>query len=283
MKTSNTNYLAITALFSLFMVAQSLSVFAEEKPLWEIGAGLTVLNLPNYRGSAETDLLTLPFPYLVYRGKKFRMDRNGMRGNLFNNDRLSLEISASASPPVNSSDNPLRESMPDLDPTFEIGPRLKLVLKNYDNAAKLSLEMPLRAMLSTDFTNLRYQGWLFHPNLNLDIPHLYNGWKLGIQLGPIYGNSQYHDYFYGVDSSFATATRQQFTTKSGYSGFAFLTAATKRYEHLWVGAFLRYDNLSGTDISSSPLVNDNETLIMGAAIAWVFSTSSSLVAVDDDN
>ncbi|HWH49052.1 MAG TPA: MipA/OmpV family protein, partial [Burkholderiales bacterium] len=39
-----------------------------EFPLWEAGAGVAVIDFPDYRGSNERRVIALPIPYLVYRG-----------------------------------------------------------------------------------------------------------------------------------------------------------------------------------------------------------------------
>jgi outer membrane scaffolding protein for murein synthesis (MipA/OmpV family) len=41
---------------------------ADEKPLWELGAGVTALAFPDYRGSDQTRNYVFPIPYVIYRG-----------------------------------------------------------------------------------------------------------------------------------------------------------------------------------------------------------------------
>ncbi len=267
-------------LFIIFLIivpAFLQTLYAEEKPLWEAGFGLTTIQLPNYKGSSETGAILLPFPYIVYRGENFRMDKEGIRGKLFNTDRITLEVSINASPPVDSSDSILREGMPDLDPTFEFGPRLKVLIHELSGTGKVTLEFPFRGVFSTDFTRLDHEGWIFHPNLNIDLPHLYRDWNLGLKLGPMFADKQYHDYFYGVDSSYTTPQRTQFETKNGYSGTTFIAGISKRYSRHWIGAFVRYDNLAGADFTTSPLVDDNDSVMAGVGFAWVFAKSSKMI------
>jgi outer membrane protein len=52
----------------LLIVSSPVRVLCEEKPLWEIGVGLAVLQMPDYRGSDKYRGYLLPYPYLVYRG-----------------------------------------------------------------------------------------------------------------------------------------------------------------------------------------------------------------------
>jgi outer membrane protein len=106
---------------------------AAEKPLWELGVGMSALSFPDYRGSDETSLYAMPFPYIVYHGDFLKADRHGIRGTLFDNDRIELNVSVAASLPVNSDENRARQGMPDLQPTLEIGPSLDLNLWRSDN------------------------------------------------------------------------------------------------------------------------------------------------------
>jgi hypothetical protein len=67
-------------------------------------------------------------------------------------------------------------------------------------------------------------GWVFSPNLNLDITDLpaMPGWNLGFLAGPIYATEAQHDYLYGVPPDYATASRPAYHTDNGYSGSQFL-------------------------------------------------------------
>ena len=93
---------------------------AEERPLWELGAGGFAFAQPDYRGADEGRGYVLPIPYVAYRGDRFRVDREGIRGLLFESDRVEFDLSLFATPPVKSNDNTARAGMNDLDPTIEI-------------------------------------------------------------------------------------------------------------------------------------------------------------------
>ena len=94
---------------------------AEQAPLWEAGIGVAALTLPAYRGADKTHQFVLPLPHFTYRGDIFKADRHGVRGQLFDSDRVDLTVSASASPPTRSDDVAARANMPDLQPTVELG------------------------------------------------------------------------------------------------------------------------------------------------------------------
>ena len=109
-------------LAALLLAALAPSARAEPKPKWELGAGATVLRLPDYRGSDESRGYVYPLPYFVYRGEFLRLDREGLRGVLIESDRVEFDLSLFGSLPVDSSKNLARAGMPDLDPVLEIGP-----------------------------------------------------------------------------------------------------------------------------------------------------------------
>jgi len=262
----------------------SLPATAAERPLWELGAGVGVLSLPSWRGSDVTRTYVLPVPYFIYHGEFLRADRRGVRGVIFDSDRMDLGISLSGSPPVGSSHSSARDGMPELKATGEIGPQLDLSLwRSADRERTLRLILPLRAAFTLTGSPDPI-GWVFSPALNLDVADIaaLPGWKLGLRTGPIYATRRQHAYFYEVTPAQATATRPAWTAGGGYSGSQFLAALSKRFPAYWVGGYLRYDNLQGAAFEDSPLVARNHYLAGGVAVAWIIGESGRRVQVDED-
>ncbi|HET9463602.1 MAG TPA: MipA/OmpV family protein [Thiobacillus sp.] len=253
--------------------------FAAEKPLWELGAGISALSLPDYRGSDQTSLYPIPFPYLVYRGEFLKADRHGIRGTFFGGDRIELNLSLGASLPVNSDDNRARQGMPDLQPTVELGPSLDLNLwRTPDRRTRLDLRLPVRTAVTVK-GGMDDVGWVFSPRLNLDIADVAGlpGWNLGLLAGPIYGSERNHDYFYSVAPQYATAGRPAFDAKGGYAGTQFMMTTSKRYPKYWLGAFARWDSLKDAVFADSPLVKSEHYFAAGVGIAWILGESSTRV------
>lgn len=121
--------------------------------------------------------------------------------------------------------------------------------------------------------------WVLAVVALLDLRELH-GWDTSIGAGPIFADEGYHDYYYGVSSAFATASRSAYEGKAGYSGISILIGTRRRFGRLWVGAFLRYDNLAGAAFEDSPLFETEHVFIAGAGIAWVFWQSEESVAAD---
>jgi MipA family protein len=268
------------AWFIVPLAGLSLNAAADSFPLWEAGAGLSLIQFPDYRGSDERQFYALPIPYFVYRGDFLKVDRQKIRGLFFSRDWAELDFSISGSVPVKSSENDARRGMDDLDPTLEFGPSFNIHLhKNADSTTELDLRLPLRTVFATDFRSLRQTGWVFEPRLNLDLRDtpLGPGWNVGFAAGPLFGTRRNYQYFYGVDSQFATPNRRAYQSRGGYGGIQVLAAVSKRYPKFWVGGFASLTNLSGTAYEDSPLVKTKNSFAAGVAVSWIFKESKAMV------
>ena len=259
------------------------SAFCAEKPLWELGAGVALLRMPDYRGSDESRLYLLPYPYIIYRCDILRVDRERISGRIFKTDRLLLDVSIHGSVPVDSSKNSARSGMPDLDPTFEIGPSLNIkLLENKQDRYKLNLTLPVRAAFSTDFSSVSRQGWVVNPKLNFEkddiIPE--TGLNLGISAGPMFANSDYHSYYYTVEPVYATASRPSYSAGGGYSGSAITVGLNKEFKQLVFNAFVSMDFLQGSVYEDSPLVKTKNSVMCGLTVSWIFLKSEKLVSTE---
>lgn len=267
------------ALAGLTLTAQA----AEEKPLWEVGAGVAAFSFPAYRGSDETNNFLMPVPLFSYHGNFFKADRHGIRASFFDSDRLDLTVSLALSPPAASEDIKARAGMPDLEPTFEIGPQMDVTFWRSENRARfVKLLLPLRAAITVEGSP-KDIGFVFHPKLNMDITDLPGmpGWNLGMLAGPLFGDKRQHAYYYNVAPQYATASRPAYEANSGYAGMQYLVALSKRFPKYWVGSFVRYDNLSGATFEDSPLVRQKDYFAAGVVVTWILGESSTRVLVDD--
>ncbi|MDB5763836.1 MAG: MipA/OmpV family protein [Herminiimonas sp.] len=256
---------------------------AEPLPLWEAGAGVATLKLPDYRGSDQTTSYILPIPYLVYRGEFLKADRNGVRTMLFANDTVEVNFSVNGTLPVNSKDNAARRGMPDLKPTVELGANVSVNLwKSAAQDMKLDFRAPMRTAITVE-SSPRQIGWLFSPSLNLDVrnPAGFSGWNLGILAAPLFNSRKYNAHFYSVSSTEAATGRPAYVATGGYSGTQITMALSRRFARHWVGGFLRYDTLAGAVFADSPLVRQRSAMSAGVAVTWMFGESSTLVNVNE--
>jgi outer membrane scaffolding protein for murein synthesis (MipA/OmpV family) len=272
-------------LFIIFLGVACAVVFsaasADELPLWEAGFGITGLSMPDYRGSDEQRGYVFPLPYVVYRGEILRWDRKGIYGLLFESDRVQFNISADASIPLKSEKNAARAGMRDLDGAVQIGPSLEICLfKNCDADRIVQIRLPVRAVFATDFSRVYGSGFVVNPQLNFDYRNIGpgGGWNFGFALGPLYATEKYHDFYYEVSQKDELPDiRPVYDARGGYSGFLLVSALSKRFEHVWFGAFARFDRLNGAVFEDSPLVKRKYSAMAGFGIAWVFGESHSLV------
>ncbi len=273
---------AVALLHAVLAAAGATGALAEQLPLWEAGAGVTVLSFPDYRGSNERQTWVLPFPYIIYRGEFLQADERRMRGLFYKTDRLELDVSFNGSVPVDSGENDARRGMPDLDGTLEIGPALNIkLMETGDRRTRMELRLPVRGVFASDFSYIRHVGWMFQPHVNVDIrdPLGNAGWKLGMLAGPVFSDRRHNRYFYTVEPAFATAARPVYSAGGGYGGVQLIAALSKRYGQFWVGAFVKFDSLHGAAIADSPLVKDKQGVAGGFSIAWIFGESRTRVEV----
>ncbi len=269
---------ALVALASLPIAGR-----ADQKPLWEAGLGVGGLWLPDYRGSDESRGYVLPFPYLIYRGDSLKADREGVRAEFLDDDRVRFEIAVNASQPVRSSSNRARQDMPDLKGSFEIGPALSVNLwRDADRKARVDFRLPVSVgvTLGGGFQGI---GWQTSPRVNLDVsdPFGQAGWNLGIATGPVFQSRRRNAYFYDVTPDYARPDRPAYRSSGGYAGSQFVVALSKRFERWWVGGFVRADTLKGATFEDSPLVSKRSAFAAGLGAAYVFGQSARMVEVAD--
>jgi outer membrane scaffolding protein for murein synthesis (MipA/OmpV family) len=258
------------------------SAHAEHLPLWELGIGIGSLHTPHYRGSdSEADLL-LPFPYVVYRGSFLQVDsEEGVRGRLFNNEGVRIDLSLAGNVPVPDTDEGARSDMDALDPLLEIGAELIIDLWSASERDHgISFNVPLRLVYSVGDPLLEYQGVTLSPYLNYIIRQEDQGllWRYNASVGPVFANSRYHDYFYQVDPEFVTPQRPEYHADSGYGGSRVTLSVTRHAQKFMIGAFARYDNLDGAVFEDSPLVETREYFVFGMVFAWILGASDETVA-----
>ena len=192
---------------------------APTKPLWELGAVAGGIYSPDYPAADKNSLHGLALPFLIYRGDFFRMGRDSIaKGVFIENDYTELNVSLAASFNANSSENNARRGMPDLDYLAEIGPQLKIKIGEL-YGGKTELQLPVRAVFSTDFGRIDQRGWLFNPKVSHERKNIFNSSiDMSSSIGSSFATKKLHEYFYRVEPRFATATRPAYEADAGYLG-----------------------------------------------------------------
>ncbi len=266
------------AALALLACGTATAAGVEKKPLWEIGLAAGLFSLPQYPGSDERYLLPLGIPYLIYRGKILRADRKGVRGILYDGERLGFDLGFGFGLPVRNG-NEARDGMPDLRLTGQVGPRLNWRFAVPEGAPAVGLHVPVRYARDIGGKSL---GWVAEPSLSIERRRLGPGGKgrLRADLGLLYASASYNDYYYGVDPVYATAGRPAYAARRGlHSLFAGLAASWQFSRRLNLGGFLRLRTLKPGVVSDSPLVREELALSAGVGFAWTFRQSQTRVEV----
>ena len=146
-------------------------------------------------------------------------DRGAARGIIVDDDRIEFDVGLDAAFPVDSDDNDAREGMNDLDFLLELGPRLTYRFLPPEDRDELDLAFAVRAVLSTDFGNLRYQGLTLNPSLTYRRnDFILDDMRGVVSLSPLFGFDGLNDYFYRVSPSEARPGRPAFEADDGYIG-----------------------------------------------------------------
>jgi hypothetical protein len=236
----------------------------------EIGLGLALVDTPDYPGSERRQLRLLPIPFLVYEGRWLRADREGLR--LISGSRLRLELSFDGAPPVDSAAGTIRDGMEERLPLLELGPAVRFIL--FDRAdQKLALRASFRPAIGCDLQHLRYLGHTVAPELRYDGRFVTHRSELNfaISIGPLFRSEGMHDYYYDVAAPDVRVWRPSYDAPGGYSGVRLLVTARLRVSSIWLGSFLRFEEVGSAVFSQSPLIETPGALTAGIGLAWVFS------------
>lgn len=263
---------SIAALYLLLQLNQHALADTETRTeLWELGVGIGSVYGPDYRGSDEYRNFTSIIPYVVYYGKIIRSDREGLKAEFFSTDRINFSLSASAYISPDSDENKRRENMPALGSTIELGPSLNFRLTGSDLRRGWHIHLPWRAVFAIGGDDNKMIGSVFHPQLVYT--DTFADWLLRYRAGAMFGSNSYHDYYYSVESQYATAERTEFNAAAGYSGFTTDLALSRQISisniKTRAAFFIRYDNLNNVEYSNSPLFMSEDVLRAGLALIWV--------------
>ena len=257
----------------------------EEAPLWEIGVGGGGIYTPDYPGSNQNHFWAIPFPFLIYRGEILHSDRRGgTRARLFQSSAYELNLSAGGALPSNSSQNDARAGMPNLEWLGELGPRLTVDLLAYTSGRTLRLGLPLRAAFASDFRRLRDVGYIFAPELLLDMPHLFGDRIDAFSLLTVsFADRRFNNYFYEIKADYAQPGRPAYSARSGYFQSDLAVGLTFPFDSLGLKVFTygSIQSLNGSVNENSPLVKTKFNSSVSLVLIWVFGKSERIVFTDD--
>ncbi len=266
-----TGFLTVTIL----LLASQVFANSKKPSIFEVGAGFSMVSLPHYAGSDESEYYALPFPYLIYQTDRVSLNREGLKGHLAEGSRWDLDLSLAGALPVNSDDNEARRGMPDLDWVGLAGPSLNYrILQTEVHSVKFMF--PVRMAAVTDFSRFETIGWQAAPGVRWehDFQSRDTNWRLIGDFSAYYQSNKFNDYFYSVDQTYVTPERDFYKAESGFAGTQTLLGITRRRGNFWTGAFIRYRSLNNAEFEDSPLVREKDNFYVGVAFAWIIHSQS---------
>lgn len=263
---------------SALHAAAAAEAGSEGLPLWELGIGAAAYHQPNYPGSDVRSTTGFPFPYIIYRGDWFRIDRS-LQGILYETQRLKASFSAGGTTVVDSDESDARRGMPDLDPTFELGPALSVLLTDPARPDNIWARAAIRTAVSVDTGDWDFnqQGWVLDTRLRYQRPLIGDALKLSTEVGASFADRKYIGYFYDVPPEFATPERPAFDSGSGYAGARLglgFSGVHRKWRWSLYGAYM---NFAGTPFEASPLLDSNHDFSLGLTVGWMFWQSERRV------
>lgn len=274
-------------LVTFLMMLNSSAAFAQvsqnflrdEQPQYELGAGLIMLNVPDYSGSSNNRIRFVPFPYYIYRGKYLRADDEGTRARLLTSKYHETGLSFSFNFPVRSGNNPTRAGMPDLDTLVGLGPRFLFRLLADETHQRLNLTFSVRAMFSVDADlHLTARGVSLQPGLNYWRKLRKTELTFFSGLNFEFGSAENNQFFYQVDPVFATPERPAFHAQAGLvesslsMGFGYNIV-----NNVFIFSSGSWRNLDLAKNRESPLVASRDNLAVVFGLVWTFYESKAKV------
>jgi MipA family protein len=251
----------------------------ERRPLLEIGVLGGGGWVPDYPAAGQNHWRALPAPYLIYRGELIRSSDRGVRGRLYRSGDLEFSLSFNAAFAARSRDNRAREGMPDLGYLGEVGPALRYVAwRGNGGQRRITLELPLRAVFSTDFSDIDFRGFTLAPEVAFEHVGLFHpAARSRVGIGPVFSSGLLSDYFYKVEDRFVRSDRPGYDAHGGYLGtrmtFSYRRPVTERIS---IGGGGRVENFSGAANADSPLYRRewNLTLVAGVSLSLYRSAAT---------
>lgn len=258
----------------------SQNFLRETQPVYELGAGTIILNIPNYPGANNNQFRVVPFPYVIYRGKVLRADDEGTRARLLSSKHLETGLSFGFNFPIKSEQNSSRQGMPDLDALVSLGPRVLYRIVSAPSQHRLNLSVATKAVFSSNFkSRFRSEGLSIEPSLNYWYQFPQWGTTLFSRLGFEFGSVKLNRFFYEVQSQYTTATRASYGANAGLieSSLSLGFGHSFYRNKLFLFSALSWRNLQWAKNRESPLVEsrDNMGIILG--LVWTFFESKETV------
>jgi len=242
------------------------------QPLWEVGAFGIGVSQQAYPGSDQQVSRGLALPYLVYRGRFLRADRETAGFRAVKTPRFEIDIGVAGSLGTRSDAIDARRGMADLGTLVEFGPRMKWNLGDGPGGGRLRLDLPLRGVFDLS-DGVAHRGMAFEPEIVFQRRER-SGWSYSTSVGAVLADQRFARTIYTVGAADALPDRPAYAAQSGLIAWRLAASFSRNLGPDWRAfGFARVDSVRGAANEGSPLVRrtTGATLGLGVAYTWMRS------------
>ncbi|HUW98363.1 MAG TPA: MipA/OmpV family protein [Acidiferrobacter sp.] len=242
----------------------------------QLGIGLAMFTAPVYPGSDTDRLFAYPYPYWDYESPILHLHHEHLRAKFLRDSRIIIGFGLNGSPPVTAGFPGARAGMPALPPTVALGPSVlyRLRWRPWGLESFVGAESRYRIAINSDW-HIGEVGTSASGFVDVRSVHG-RPWPISISIGPVWRTHEENNYFFGVPSAYATASRAAYQAPGGYAGIRMTAAISTQWQNMSFTIFGRYRNYSGAAFAASPLLKASNTIMVGVAVVWVFMRSVHL-------
>jgi outer membrane protein len=246
------------------------------EPLWEVGAFAFGVSQQAYPGADQNVQRALALPFVLYRGRVLRADRETAGLRAFKTETFELDIGVAGAFGSSSKDIDARRGMDDLGTLVEFGPRLKWNLGEVAGG-RVRLELPLRGVFDLN-DSLAHRGMAFEPELQWRT-RTEGGWFWSLGAGAIFADRRLADTFYRVTAAEVTPDRPAYDARAGRVAWRGSVSVARSLGPDWrVFGFVRTDSVAGAANEDSPLVRRTTGATAGIGLSWTWMRSERRAA-----
>lgn len=245
------------------------------QPVWEVGALGLMAAQQAYPGADESVQRTLVLPYVLYRGRYLRADRETAGLRALRTPTFELDIGFAGAFGSRSSEVKARSGMDDIGFLIEFGPRIKWNLHQDDQGGRWRMDLPLRGVFDVSDQGA-HRGMSFEPEVRYSWP-AQAGWRASASVSAIVADRRLARTFYEVSPAQVRADRPAYQAQAGLVAWRLSGALSRQLTPDWrLFTFARLDSVAGAANRDSPLVRRTTGWTAGVGASWTWLRSGNV-------